>query len=101
MACNHWYSGPELRARHTRAALWCGRLSLLHALVPRHRDDAEKRKLGDRTESVSCSPCRLRAWILSWRFVIGGSVDLIRDTSHLIGKEVCSFSYSKEKFSCG
>jgi len=28
-------------------------------------------------------------------------VDLIRDTSHLIGKEVCSFSYSKEKFSCG
>src|SRR5881397_1553712 len=39
--------------------------------------------------------------ILSWRFVIGGSVDLIRDTSHLIGKEVCSFSYSKEKFSCG
>jgi len=38
--------------------------------------------------------------ILSWRFVIGGSVDLIRDTSHLIGKEVCSFSCSKEKFSC-
>src|SRR5881398_4122983 len=38
--------------------------------------------------------------ILSWRFVIGGSVDLIRDTSHLIGKEVCSFSYSKEKSSC-
>jgi len=27
-------------------------------------------------------------------------VDLIRDTSHLIGKEVCSFSYSKEKSSC-
>ena len=27
-------------------------------------------------------------------------MDLIRDTSHLIGKEVCSFSYSKEKSSC-
>src|SRR5437660_10152974 len=101
MACIHWYSGPERRARHTRAALWSGRLSLLPALVPRHRDDAEKRKLGSRTERVSCWRFRLRAWILSWRFVIGGSVDLIRDTSHLIGKEVCSFSYSKEKFSCG
>jgi hypothetical protein len=28
------------------------------------------------------------------------NLDLKRDTSHSIGKEVCGFSFSKEKFSC-